>query len=707
MKKATRLSATPLISIDAVSLDTETTGLDTKTARLIQVGALAIHEGVVDAAETFQTLVNPGVSIPPGSTAVHHIDDAMVSDSPSFAAISGALESFIQDRILVGHSIGFDIAILEREHKLAGLPFHRPRTLCTAILSRIALPDMPEHSLDTVAARLGVTVTERHSAMGDALTTAGVFLALVPYLRERNIRTLAEAEAACRGMTEILDEHYRAGWAEPVSDRKVSLSEKALARLDAYPYRHRAGEVMSRPPIAISGNASIQQALTLLADKRISAAIVSERSEPEAADAGIVTERDLLRALARDGASAFQRPISEIASRPVECVYEDAYLYRAIGRMSRRNIRHLGVKNEDGIVVGVLSQRDLLRLRATDAISLGDEIDSAAGLGQLGAAWARLPLIARGLLAEGADGREIAGIVSRELGAITRRAAELAVAAMKAEGKGEAPVPYALLVLGSGGRGESMLAPDQDNAIVYANTERRDEADLWFADLATRVADTLNAVGIPYCKGGIMASQPVWRRTLGEWEETIADWIRRSRPEDLLNVDIFYDFRAVHGDAALARQLWNTAHEAAGGEKLFAQLLAKQAEDYSPPVGFFGGIRTENGRVDLKKGGLFPIVTLARALAIRHSVAERSTRARLEGLLAREIGGAQDLGNLIRVHAMLMDLIVAQQLDDIAEGLPPGNAIDPKKLKPAQQSALREALSSLGNIAHLARDLMS
>ncbi|MGE0231100.1 MAG: DUF294 nucleotidyltransferase-like domain-containing protein [Flavobacteriaceae bacterium] len=707
MKKATRLSATPLISIDAVSLDTETTGLDTRSARLIQIGALAIHEGVIDAGETFETLVNPGIPIPPASTAVHHIDDAMVADSPAFSAVFRSLEAFVQDRIVIGHSIGFDIAILERECRLAGLQFSRPRTLCTAILSRIALPDMPEHALDTVAARLGVAITDRHTAMGDALTTAAVFLALVPHLRERNIRTLAEAEAACRGMTAILDEHHRAGWAEPVSDRKVSLSEQALTRLDAYPYRHRAGEVMSHPPIAISGRASVQEALALLAERRISAAIVSDTAEPDAAKAGIVTERDLLRVLAREGAAAFSRAVAEIASSPVECVYRDAYLYRAIGRMSRRNIRHLGVKNEEGIIVGVLSQRDLLRLRSTDAVSLGDEIDSAAGPGALGSAWAKLPLVARGLLAEGASGVEVAGIVSRELGAITRRAAELAEAAMKADGKGAAPVPYALLVLGSGGRGESMLAPDQDNAIVYADSSAPEDADRWFAELATRVSDTLNAVGIPYCKGGIMASRPAWRRSMSEWEATIADWIRRSRPEDMLNVDIFYDFRAVHGDAALARQLWNTAHAAAGGERLFAQLLAKQAEDYSPPIGMFGAIRTENGRVDLKKGGLFPIVTLARALAIRHHVAERATRARLEGLLAREIGGAKDLENLIRVHTMLMDVVIAQQLDDIAEGLPPGNSVNPKELSPERQAALRQALSSLGNLAHLARDLMS
>ena len=95
------------------------------------------------------------------------------------------------------------------------------------------------------------------------------------------------------------------------------------------------------------------------------------------AETGIITERDLLRAVARQGDAALAMPVEQFMSRPLAVVPADAFVYRAIGRMSRLNVRHLGVVDEAGCVIGALSARDLLRLRAGEAVSLGDEIDAA------------------------------------------------------------------------------------------------------------------------------------------------------------------------------------------------------------------------------------------------------------------------------------------------------------------------------------------
>ena len=120
---------------------------------------------------------------------------------------------------------------------------------------------------------------------------------------------------------------------------------------------------------------------------------------------------------------------------------------------------------------------------------------------------------------------------------------------MRDAGKGDPPVAYAVLVLGSAGRGESLLAMDQDNAIVFAEGEPDGAADRWFADLGKHIADILHEVGVPYCKGGVMAKNPAWRGSARVWGERVAEWIGRSSPEDLLSVDIFFDLRVVHGDA--------------------------------------------------------------------------------------------------------------------------------------------------------------
>ncbi len=158
---------------------------------------------------------------------------------------------------------------------------------------------------------------------------------------------------------------------------------------------------MRTPPIFVASGISVHDALARLASERISARLCRRRTllpaDVKAADAGIVTERDVLRAIARLGAAALDLPVGQIMSRPLASVPADAFVYRAIGRMNRLKTRHLGVIDEAGRVVGALSARDLLRLRAGEAISLGDEIDDAADAHASG-----------GRLGEAAAGRGIA-----------------------------------------------------------------------------------------------------------------------------------------------------------------------------------------------------------------------------------------------------------------------------------------------------------
>jgi CBS domain-containing protein len=178
-----------------------------------------------------------------------------------------------------------------------------------------------------------------------------------------------------------------------------------------------------------------------------------------------------------------------------------------------------------------------------------------------------------------------------------------------------------------------------DNAIVFAEGASGFAADQWFARLGGIVADILHEVGVPYCKGGVMARNPAWRGSRATWSARIADWITRSNPADLLSVDIFFDLVGVHGNAALANELWRSAFDVAQGNVTFAKLLAEAVGEVESGVNFLGSFRTENGRIDLKKAGLFGIVTTARVLAIRHHLLERSTPARLSAVAGLGRGG--------------------------------------------------------------------
>jgi len=698
-----------LLSLDAVVIDTETTGLDPRRARVIELAGVRLSAGKLVAGAPFRHLLRPaGETIPAATTRIHGIDDAAVAGAPLFGEVWPDFNAFLDGSLVIGHTVGFDLAMLKRECDLAGLPWSRPRTLDTRLLAQIAAPELAGYTLEKLADWLGVDVADRHSALGDAATTARIFAALVPKLREHGIRTVAEAERACRALTSVLDDQVRSGWIEAVDATARVDAEQTLKRFDSYAFRHRIGDIMRTPAIFVPPDALVGEALARMTDERISAVYVG-RPEPgqglRAAEAGIATERDVLRAIARLGAAALQRPVAEIMSKPLASVPADAFVYRAIGRMNRLKTRHLGVIDEAGDVVGALSARDLLRLRVGDAVSLGDEIDCADDANALASAWTKLPRVAEMLLAEGLSGRDIAEIISRELGALSRQAAVLDERIMRKDGRGAPPCPYALLVLGSAGRGESLLAMDQDNALVFAQGAPDGEEDRWFAALGTYIADILHEVGVPYCKGGVMAKNAPWRGAVATWQERVDQWIMRSRPADLLSVDIFFDLRAVHGDGNLAVSVRQAAFAAARGQAAFAKLLV---QDISIPASLklLGGFRTVAGRVDLKAAGLFGLVAAARALAIRYHVMERSTPARLAAVkgLIKVSGG--DLDALAEAQGVFLDLIVSQQIEDIAHGMPPSNAVSVKRLSARDRDRLRGALQAVASINDLIRDLL-
>jgi DNA polymerase-3 subunit epsilon/CBS domain-containing protein len=694
--------ATPLIALTAVAVDTETTGLDTARARIVEFGAIRIEKGAV-AQNGLALRINPQERIPKAASDIHGIDDAAVAGAPIFAQGWAQLAAYAEERLWIGHTIGFDLAIIARECSRAGIVFKPPPALDTRLLAQIANPDLPGYSLETLSSWLGVEPGARHSALGDAVTTARIFEGLAARLRDGGVRTLGEAMRACAALTEVVEQQHRAGWVEVATRPPEPVAE----RIDSFAYRHRARDIATSPPRFIAASDTIHSAARVMADERISSVFVSrDGAAASAAESGIVTERDILRAFATDGDRAGARAISDIATRPVEAVSEDAFLYVAAARMHRRRIRHLAVTGETGVIAGALSLRDLFRTRRAEALALGDEIASASNGRELAAAWAQLPRVSAALIADDMNGRDLAQVVSHEICALTARAAALAEKDLADAGRGGAPCAYAVLVLGSAGRGESLLAMDQDNAIVFERGAPGGVEDTWFAALAARMNDLLHEAGVPLCKGGVMARNAPWRGSAGEWQARVEGWLERSRPQDLLSVDTFFDLRGAAGNLELANALRASAFETARGRNAFAKLLVDTAAPMETALGMFGRLRTREGRIDLKKSGLFRIVCGARALAIRHHIPGYSTKERLQAVRTLGKGGDQDLERLIDAQGLFLTLIARQQVVDIAAGRPPGNTVETARLSKLERDRLAEALQSLAALDTLLKELL-
>ncbi|HQF31224.1 MAG TPA: putative nucleotidyltransferase substrate binding domain-containing protein, partial [Hyphomicrobiales bacterium] len=164
--------------------------------------------------------------------------------------------------------------------------------------------------------------------------------------------------------------------------------------------------------------------------------------------------------------------------------------------------------------------------------------------------------------------------------------------------------------------------------------------------------------------------------------------------------------RVVHGDAALGHRLLTEAYERGHRAAGFAKLLAEIGETYRPPVNFLGGFKTEFGRLDLKKGGLLPVVTAARVLAIRHNIVRRATRDRLDAIRGMGIGWETDIARLNAAHETILKLILRQQVTDSVEGHPLSSSVRVKSLDRVETEELRSALTALGHAAEITRDLM-
>ncbi|MCW5736607.1 MAG: CBS domain-containing protein [Enhydrobacter sp.] len=457
---------------------------------------------------------------------------------------------------------------------------------------------------------------------------------------------------------------------------------------------------MTAPLVTVPATASVAEAARTMTERQVSSVVVLNDCGKLR---GILTEHDVLRLIVRDPAQ-LAAGIAEAMTTPVHGIDDASLVYRAISRMARLGVRHLPVIDESGRPVGMLTARGLLKQRASLALTLGDEIDHAADVADLGAAFGKLPALAAGLRREDVPAVQVAAVIAGVTRDVTARAGELAVAAMRREGRGDAPAAWCLLVLGSAGRGETLLTPDQDNALVH---DGDDSADVWFSAFAEKLNASLDASGVPFCKGGVMASNPAFRRSLDRWRAQVDAWIDRPQPESLLNVDIFYDFVPVLGERSLARSLRDHAVAAAARSPLFLRLLAETTAPGGSAFDMLGRLRTKNGRIDLKLRGLLPVVSGARSIALAWGLPSTSTDRRLAEAAAKGALSADAAADLTAGRATLVEAILDQQLADIAAGVPPSTGVEPKRLKRDALQRLRHALSIVGGMPERVREALT
>jgi CBS domain-containing protein len=337
---------------------------------------------------------------------------------------------------------------------------------------------------------------------------------------------------------------------------------------------------------------------------------------------GILTRHDLLGLVLRPDFD-LATPIAQVMQSPVRSLSDRHTAQDAALVMSEHGIRHVPV-TRDGQVIGMVSERDLFALQRASVQQVSSRIHRAQDLPALQVAAADIRELARGLLMQGVQARQITELITHLNDLLTRR-----LLALQAQAHGVDLQRLCWLALGSEGRGEQTIATDQDNALLLPDDTPDDELERLRA-WADGINRALDACGYPLCKGGIMAGQVACCLRVSEWMARFTHWIEHGSPEDLLHASIFFDFRAIAGDFALAQPLTERVAERIRATPRFLHQLAINALAHRSPLNWFGHVELDDaGTVDLKLQGAALFVDAARILGLAQGVTATATRERL------------------------------------------------------------------------------
>ena len=456
-----------------------------------------------------------------------------------------------------------------------------------------------------------------------------------------------------------------ANFTSPLSDATLGLPVKNLIK---------------RAPLFVQAGATVAEAAQAMQAARVGSVLIA--GEPP----GIITDRDL-RGRVLAARLGTETSVSEVMTRPVITINASAPALAALRLMIEENIHHLPV-TEEGKIVGVVSATDLLIHQGKNPLYLRSVIETLDDSERLGNYAEEIGQLANSLFHSGLAALQISQILSSLNDALVKRLVTLAIAKL-----GAAPTQFAWIVFGSEGRLEQALLTDQDNGLIYRDGS--DAARTYFAALAQQVVDGLIQVGFPRCPGGYMATN--WCKPLAEWQSLFSRWVSLPEPQALLDAAIFFDFRAVAGDLPLT-----TLDELivlAKNEKRFLAQLAKDALGFHPPLGFFNRLQSEHGKVDLKKGGIAPIVALARVAALAAGSRQRST---LERLAVAAASGAvinrESARLLAEIFSALLQLRLREQLINHRANRPIDNRVLLTELSPLERGHLKEAFGVIKQI---------
>ncbi|CAB1058863.1 Predicted signal-transduction protein containing cAMP-binding and CBS domains [Olavius sp. associated proteobacterium Delta 1] len=406
---------------------------------------------------------------------------------------------------------------------------------------------------------------------------------------------------------------------------------------------------------------------------------------------GVVTDNDLRKKVTATGYDIL-KPVSGIMTSPLVTVPSQALIFESMMEMMQKNIKHLAIRDSKNKVVGVITNRDLLKAQGQSPFFIVREIAQARFVNQIVQVHRQVPQLIQALINTGAKAQNVTRFLTTVSDAILQKLIGFAIDEM-----GPPPARFVFMILGSEGRKEQTLKTDQDNAIIIEDLPAKaaQEAMGYFLNFSEKVCGWLDEVGYDFCKGGVMAKNRQWCQPLKVWKNYFKQWIHTAEPEALLQASIFFDFRGAYGETDLIDELRDDLFKSLVGWPGFFRHLAENAVFFTPPIGFFRNFLVESkgehrDSFDIK-AAMRPVVDYARIYALSNRIAETNTLGRLHELLDQKQLSAQQYQELDTVYSYLMQQRFVRQIKaSIEENGKPDNYINPKKLSRIEQTTLKE-----------------
>lgn len=298
-----------------------------------------------------------------------------------------------------------------------------------------------------------------------------------------------------------------------------------------------------------------------------------------------------------------------------------------------------------------------------------------------------------------------AQIISDHNASLYRQAITLSLSEMEAQGWGAPPVDYCVLVLGSAARYESLLGPDQDNALIIEDypDHRHVEIDGYFQALGERFTQRLDEAGIPLCRGHVMARWPMWRKRLSEWQAQLEIWSADRQVKRVQQTNILLDFAPVAGNSALAEQLGERIATILPSAPLFMHEMAALLDELPVALDRLGRLASSPSldapheqALNLKHQGLLPLISAARLLCVRHRRREIGTRERLVALShTPDVLTAAQSGLLVAAFERLQQRLLDQQRYNKACGQAADGWVDLRRLREDERLLLKFDLQQI------------